>query len=148
MASRLQNCNTAMNHVVVLLGCVNDHCTAFSDHVVGFGWSLEGVANLQDLRKLSKIRNLVAVFFDAETMGLPWEQALRSVLDNAPAALPVACHKFSEAFAWPELAEAGAFHAVSLPFDPDELRQSLGFVWGAMLRRSRNVIALANRDCA
>jgi hypothetical protein len=40
------------------------------------------------------------------------------------------------------LAEAGAFHALALPFDSSEIRQSLGFVWSARLRRLANVVPL------
>ena len=137
-----------MDEVVLLLGCRTRECEAFELHAQAFGWSVHSAESLQDLRRISKIRNLIAIFFDDATLGLSWEEALKLVREIAPVALPIACHKFSEPFPWPDLAAAGAFHAVPLPFDPRELRQSLGFVWGAMKRRSCNVIPIATRDCA
>src|ERR1700722_6338720 len=101
-----------MMQAIVLLGCPNHECETFGHHAVEFGWRTESAATMQDLRELSKIRNLIAIFFDAQAMGLTWDQALNSVRNIAPAALPIACHKFSGVFPWPELAEAGAFHAV------------------------------------
>lgn len=41
------------------------------------------------------------------------------------------CHGFAEMIDWPQVADAGAFHSLLLPFDVREVRQSLGFVWGA-----------------
>jgi hypothetical protein len=137
-----------MHQIAVMLRCLTHQSEVFGIPAVEFGWSVESAANLAELRKMSRSGYLVAVFFDAETLCLPWDRALKSVREVAPAALPVVCRKFSDTVSWPDLVEAGAFHAVSLPLDPIEVRHSLGFVWAATLRRSCNIIALDKRNCA
>jgi hypothetical protein len=118
--------------------------TAALDHLVPeFGWSLEIAADLDGLRALSAARSLVAVLFDAEGLALPWQRALKLVRDAASPALPIPCHHLSDRVNWPELAESGAFHALALPFDHSEVRQSLGFVSDARRRRSANVLSIS-----
>lgn len=78
--------------------------------------------------------NLIAVFFDPKILSLPQERALRVVLESAPGALPILCHRFAEAVDWPQLAEAGAFHSLRFPLDLREARQTLGFVWASRRR--------------
>jgi DNA-binding NtrC family response regulator len=97
-----------------------------------------------DLESLSTERSLVAVVFEPLSLEMPWAEALRGILERAPAALPIVCQRFSATVPWPEMAQAGAFHAVTLPLDIRELRQSLGFVW-AKRQRSRKVIRLPRR---
>lgn len=48
-----------------------------------------------------------------------------SVLKTFPRALPILCHGFADHLDWPEVADAGAFHALPLPFSVPELRQSM-----------------------
>jgi hypothetical protein len=74
---------------------------------------------------------------------LSWEEALRLVIDAAPDALPVLCHGFSDVLYLPDLADAGAFHAMRLPLHADEVRQSLGFVWAAQGRHKNRVPAIS-----
>lgn len=96
-----------------------------------FGWEVERACSLDDLRELNGQFKAVAVLFEAKAFEMPWRHAVKSVLAAAPAALPIVCHRFSEEIGWPELAEAGAFHALPLPLEESELRQSLSFVWAA-----------------
>jgi hypothetical protein len=56
---------------------------------------------------------------------------VRAILDAAPGALPILCHGFADAIDWPQLVDAGVFHSLSFPFDLQEVRRSLGFVWSA-----------------
>ena len=98
-----------------------------------FGWSVETADDLDHLGEMGASRRIVAVFFEPHGSGQTWEEALSGILKAAPEALPIACHRFSETIDWPSLASAGAFHAIPLPFDDREARQSLGFVWGARL---------------
>jgi hypothetical protein len=99
-----------------------------------FGWSLIVCSSLRDVAELNADYNLVAVLFSPRNLGLPWDQALEGVLEAAPRALPILCHAFSEAIDWPQVAEAGAFYSLLLPFAMDEVRRSLGFVWDARCR--------------
>jgi DNA-binding NtrC family response regulator len=116
---------------VVLLGDLSSGAALLSNVIQEFGWSLEQVSNFENLRKLLRDRSVVAVLFEPKSLGISWSEALRLVLEIAPEALPMVCQRFSETVIWPDLAEAGAFHSLSLPLDARELRQSLGFVWTA-----------------
>lgn len=87
---------------------------------------VENVHNCPDLPD-----DVVAVLFNPNSLGLRWDEALTSVLKTFPLAFPILCHGFADHFDWPEVADAGAFHSIPIPFSVAELRQSLGFVWGA-----------------
>jgi hypothetical protein len=102
-----------------------------------FGCSIERVESFEDLKHIHTHANIVAVFFEPYAFRLSWQTALKLVLEGAPSAFPIVCRRFSDPIDWPELAEAGAFHTVSLPFDEVEVRQSLGFVWAAKCRAAK-----------
>ena len=94
-----------------------------------FGLTFQAVNTLQNCPNLPD--DVVAVLFSPSSLGLPWNEALRSVLKNFPLAFPILCHGFADHIDWPEMADAGVFHSIPVPFSVAELRQSLGFVWGA-----------------
>jgi hypothetical protein len=129
---------------IVFLGSPQVETGALVDLAPEFGWSLEIAAGLDALRELSAGGNLVAVLFDAHALGLPWKHALDLVRGAAAPALPIPCHRLSDRVNWPELAEAGAFHALALPFDRSEVRQSLGFVSVAGNRPAANVLSISS----
>ncbi len=124
---------------VVLFGKLPVETPALDRLVANFGWALQAVADFDQLRTLSAGRSLVAVFFYLDSVGLPCDEALRLIRKIDSEALPILCHKFSDVVNWPELVEAGAFHALSVPFERSEVRQSLGFVWSERLRRAANL---------
>jgi hypothetical protein len=128
---------------VVFLGGPQVETAALVDLLPEFGWSLELAANLDGLRKLSAASSLVAVLFEAERLGLPWQNALKLVQQAASTALLVPCHRLSDRVNWPDLADSGAFHALALPLDRNEVRQSLGFISFARSRRSANVFSIS-----
>ncbi len=107
---------------------------ALDQLVAEFGWSLKQARDLRQLPELKAHHKVVAVLFDPRDLALPWDTALRAILDAAPGALPIVCHGFSDAIDWPTVAEAGGFHSLFLPFSLSELRQSLGFVWATNCR--------------
>lgn len=96
-----------------------------------FGWSFQKVDNLHNSPNLNPPDDAVAVLFNPNSLGLPWDEALRSVLNVFPKAFLILCHGFADNIEWPEVADAGAFHSLPMPFSVAEVRQSLGFVWGA-----------------
>lgn len=116
---------------VTLLGNLNIDRSVFDRIAKEFDWDVEQTPTLRSLRDMSDSRNVVAVLFSARTLGVPWNQALESVLAAAPRALPVVCAGFSESIRWPELSDAGAFHELRLPIEEGEVRRSLGFIWAA-----------------
>src|SRR5580700_7280854 len=116
---------------VVLLGDLSIEMPVVSDLVGEFGWSMQIAAGLDQLRQMARMRSVVAVLLDAKGLGLTVERALRAAQKAAPNARLIPCHRFSDQVDWPELADAGAFHALAVPLDRAEVRQSLGFVWSA-----------------
>jgi hypothetical protein len=113
---------------VVLAGILPVEHVALDLLVAEFGWSLKEASSIAQVAELNSGRTVVTVLFSPHDLGLPWDQALRELLRAAPDALPILCHGFADAIDWPELADAGVFHSLLLPFDMGEVRQSLGFV--------------------
>jgi hypothetical protein len=117
--------------IVVLFGDLPVERKAFDPLVSQFGWSVKEIRTVCDLAQASLDYNLIAVLFDSQHLSLPWDKVLRSILDTAPRTLPILCHRFAETIDWPKVAEAGVFHSLPWPLNQGEVRQSLGFVWGA-----------------
>ena len=128
---------------VVLAGSLPVEHLALDLLVAEFGWSLREVDSVCHLAALNLEHNLVTVLFNPQNLALPSDEALRAILDAAPGALPILCHRFADEIDWPQVAQVGAFHSLLLPFNAREVRHSLGFVWGA--RRRSAVIALPHR---
>lgn len=134
------------NGTVVLLGDLSFEAPILNRLVQEFGWSFEVAPDLGSLRKLSAARNVVAILFDPNRLGLAWQEALAEVRHIDSQALLIPCHRFSEMVDWSDLADAGAFHALALPLDPREVRQSLAFVWSARFRRSKAILTMPAAD--
>lgn len=123
---------TRMTHgTVVLLGNLPIERFVLDCLVSEFGFSFEAVKDLPDVPAPNLRDDVIAVLFNPGALGLEWDEALRSVLNAFPRAFPVLCHGFADCIDWHEVADAGAFHSIPVPFNVAELRQSLGFVWGA-----------------
>jgi len=117
--------------IVILFGDLPVEDQTLDLLVAEFGWSVKEIHTVRELAQANVDYNLVAVLFDPQHLSLPWDKVLRSILDTAPRTLPILCHRFAEAIDWPKVAEAGAFHSIQWPLNQGEVRQSLGFVWGA-----------------
>lgn len=96
-----------------------------------FGFSFKEVESLQGSAGWDPLEDVVAVLFHPSSLGAAWEETLTAVLRAFPRTSPILCHGFAEQIDWPEAADAGAFHSIPMPIKLTELRQSLGFVWGA-----------------
>lgn len=131
-----------MHGTVVLLGNLPFETPALNRLVPEFGWSLETASDLCQLRNIAAVRRPVAILLDAHTLGMPCKMALEAVREVDPSALLIVCHRFSDDLNWHELAQAGAFHALALPFNLSEVRQSLAFVWAARFRSASNVLMM------
>src|SRR5579863_5545927 len=124
-----------MTHgTVVLVGNLPLETPALNRLVPEFGWSLDTAHDLDQLKKLVAVHRCVAILLDPNSLGLPCKMALDAVREIDSQALLIVCHRFSGDFNWPELANAGAFHALAVPFDLNEVRQSLAFAWAARFR--------------
>ena len=130
------------NATVVFLGGLPVHIPAVQELASEFGWTVQAAEDLTHLRQLGSMRNVAAILFDPRSLGLTATQALVATREIVPHARLIPCHRFSDVVNWPEWADAGAFHALALPLKLSEVRQSLGFVWSARLRRSAHVLAI------
>ncbi len=119
-----------MQRIISLLDSFPTDRTPLRTLAAEFGWHMEMADSLENLKEIHDAP-AVAVLFDAAALEMPVEQALRVVKKLTPGALPVVCHRPSDHIRWPELAEAGAFHALLLPLKAEEVRQTLGFVHDA-----------------
>jgi hypothetical protein len=118
-----------MRNIVTLIGRLGAERQLFNTLAAEFGWSFENVRDLGELRQLSSEENLIAVLFE------PNYNELKAIQRIAPAAFPIVCHRLSKPVCWSAWAEAGAFHALLLPFQAGEVRQSLAFVHAEERRR-------------
>src|SRR5512141_140707 len=123
--------------VVAVFGNLSGGCAALDPLAAEFGWSLKHVSDVSSLRRLGNDCRVMAVLIEPPGLDTSWTQALQSVQNAAPAALVVACRRFSDTMPWAELAGAGAFPDLHLPFDPFEMRRALGFVWAAQQRAAK-----------
>jgi len=125
------------NGTVVIVGDLPIEHLGLDLLVAEFGWSLKKVEDLDDLQTFGGNCDPVTVLFGPKILALSWAKALNRVMAAAPRALPIVCHGFGERLDLSEVAEAGAFHTLLLPFSVSEVRQSLGFVWCAKRLRTR-----------
>lgn len=113
--------------IIVLIGEIVAQPSWFDSLVKASGWRTKAVASLDTLRVLAD-SDIVAVFFHAGSLELPWKDCLVWIHSIAPEARCIVCHGFREDIDWPSLANWGAFHSLPLPLDPAEVRQALGFL--------------------
>ena len=94
-----------------------------------FGWQGKTAPDLSSAVAQANNRT-AAVLFHRSAVGpnCSWLGAVRTVKALLPGVALVACHGFSESFDWPELCDAGAFHALWLPLKENEIRKSFGFI--------------------
>ncbi len=104
-----------------------------------FGWRVHIAHSLEEVTSAQAYRSAAALLFCRDALGaeFSWVEVIARLRHTVPDVRLVACHKFSESLDWPELSNAGAFHALGLPMKENEVRQSLGFLWEAENRLAR-----------
>lgn len=128
---QIANKSCMAHGTVVLLGTMPIERFVLDGLVSEFRFLFKKVEMLQNMPNPNLRDDVIAVLFNPSTLGLEWDEALRSVVKAFPKSFPILCHGFADHINWPEMADAGAFHSIPVPFKVAELRQSLGFVWGA-----------------
>src|ERR1022692_3236845 len=108
----------AQETIAVLGNMTNGH--AMESLLAEFEWSREDTLTLEGLADICSRQDVVAVLIDPAVLELPWKRAILSVQEAAPRALPILCHRFSNAIDWTEASTAGAFHLLGLPLDLSE----------------------------
>ncbi len=130
---------------IAVLGNPPNGWAAMESLLAEFEWSVENTLSVDGLAEICARRDVVAVLIDPAVLELPWKRVLAAVQAVAPRTLAILCYHFASPIDWSEASAAGAFHMLSLPLDPGELRQSLGFVWAEKNKRS-HVIPLTGEE--
>jgi len=127
------------DNIIVMPGSARLDIQALQAVAGEFGWAVR-VAD--DLRQAGAAQT---VFFhrDALGPGCSWLDAVRQLKLALPDAKLVACHGLWESIDWPELCDAGAFHAIGLPLNANEVRKSLGFISSAQKINRRRLVRVA-----
>ena len=132
--------------IVVIFGNISVENLELDSLVAQFGCSFRKVTSFDELRDLCIHEPVAVVLIDRNTLKISWNEALGVLRKAASTALPIVCHRFSERIDWPVLAEAGAYHALLLPLNSGEVRQSLGFALAAKKRHPENVVPLRSAE--
>ena len=132
LASHVLNFWRMTGNLIVMPGSANLDLRALQAAAVEFGWTVRFV---HDVREAALAR-AVLFYRDALGPGCSWLDAVRQFKLALPEARLIVCHGLAEVIDWPELCDAGAFHALGLPLSVNEVRKSLGFVLEAEKRLS------------
>jgi hypothetical protein len=114
-------------NIIVMPGSARLDLQALQAVAGEFGWAVSVVG---DLREAVSART-VLFYRDALGPGCSWLDAVRRLKRALPGVRLIACHGLAESIDWPELCDAGAFHALGLPLRANEVRKSLGFISAA-----------------
>jgi hypothetical protein len=114
-------------NIILMPGSARVDLLALQTVAGEFGWAVR-VAD--DLREAESAQT-VLFYRDALGPGCSWLDAVRQLRLALPGARLIACHGLWESIDWPELCDAGAFHAIGLPLRANEVRKSLGFISAA-----------------
>lgn len=114
-------------NIIVMPGSARLDLQALQAVAGEFGWAVKVVGDLRDAASA----RTVLFYRDALGPGCSWLDAVRRLKGALPGVRLIACHGLAESIDWPELCEAGAFHALGLPLSANEVRKSLGFISAA-----------------
>jgi hypothetical protein len=136
MAAELLKSGAMTDNIIVMPGSTRPDLLALQTVAGEFGWVVDIAHDLGEIAEAQADRKTVAAFFHRDFLGreYSWVEAIRRLRLTLPEVRVIACHGFAESIDWPELSDAGAFHALWLPLKENEVRQSLGFVWEAEKR--------------
>jgi hypothetical protein len=117
-------------NIIVMPGSARLDLHALQAVAGEFGWAVKLAGDMRD----AAAAQAVLFYRDALGPGCSWVDAVRRLRLALPEARLVACHGLAESIDWPELCDAGAFHALGLPLNENEVRRSLGFIAQALTR--------------
>jgi hypothetical protein len=126
------------NNIVVMPGPGRVDLSLLRSVARDFEWEVDVFHDFREAAVAQAYRKTGALLFhrDALGSGCSWLEAIRVLRLAVPDVRLIPCHGFSELVDWQELSVAGAFHALWLPLRENEVRRTLGFVWGAEKRRA------------
>jgi len=125
--------------VLSLAPCPLQPC--LSDAARDFGWSVERAASIPQASTIALTDQIIAILFQTKTLLSSPLDEVRLLRSHFPDAKPIVCYTFSDNLDWPRLAVTGAYDALLLPLDAQELRRSLGFVWSAISKEQERLRA-------
>jgi hypothetical protein len=147
LAARVLEFSDTMNgNIIVMPEPGRPDLSILTDTAGEMGWTVEVARNLDEVQAAQSGRKTVAILMQRGAFGLrcSWGEALGRVRSVSGPTRIVVCHGLGEPVDWQSLADAGAFHALALPLQENEVRQSLGFVWAAENRANEgNGLAMA-----
>jgi hypothetical protein len=118
-----------MENLIVMQGSARFDLPVLERVAGEFGWAVKVIHTLSDVAPQREGTTAALLFYrDACGPDCSWHDAVRLLSLALPGIRLVACHGFTEPLDWPNLCDAGAFHALWLPLKEDEVRQSLGFI--------------------
>lgn len=118
-----------ISNIIVMPGPAAINLEAVNTVARSFGWTVDIAHDIRNVIAAQSQQNTAALLFHRDAFpSCSWLDAVRLLRSTLPEVRTVACHGFSEPFDWPELSEAGAFHALWLPFKENEVQQSFGFI--------------------
>jgi len=126
-----------MPKTLVVLGHVPAEPESFAEIAWGFGWQLAFVSGVDELREHGVCRQVVAVLVNPDEFGRMWPWAASAIREAAPGSQLIACKGFSSDVSG-EMEMTGVFHSLHFPFNRDEVRQGLGFVWASLGRKQNS----------
>jgi len=118
-------------NIIVVPGSVPIDLPALRTVAGDFGWAVDVAHDLSEVAAAQAYGKTVAVLFCRDALGpeYGWLETILRLRLALPQVRLVACHAFPESIDWPELCDAGAFHALWLPLKENEVRRTFGFVW-------------------
>ncbi len=121
---------------VVALGLDPSDLAAVRAIAREFDWVVLASEACSGLDRFTSLPGTVALLCTRRALGraMSWLSLVREMKQMAPHLRLILCHGFADLPDWPEASRAGAFHALAMPLNEGELRQSLGFVLEAESR--------------
>jgi hypothetical protein len=123
---------------VIFFGDFSEERIAWETVADHLGWSVHCVPDFDLLAEISVGHEVTAVFVDHRAQVINQEtsdaMSLRRIRALIPGVRLVLCCPIRFIFEV-DPSEVGAFHAIARPFQMEELRASVGFVWEAWVRK-------------
>jgi len=109
-------------NIIVMPGSSRVDLPALQAIAREFGWKVDVAHDLGEVAVAQANRKTVAVLVHRDSLGRghSWPDTIRLLRRALPEGRVVACHGFAESIDWPQLCDAGAFHALWLPLRENE----------------------------
>ncbi len=98
---------------------------------VASGWRVQHALSVDEAALRVRLEGIRMVIYDAETPGLPWQQALPFLGDTCILlGSPV-----MDEFLWQDVVRCGGYDVIATSATPEQMVRTLRFAWSWTLRR-------------